>query len=77
MKRVIIYTSPICFYCEKAKKLFTDKNIAFTEIDIFENKEKAEEMITKSGQKRVPVIDIDGKIFTGFNKKDIEQALEQ
>ena len=77
MKQVIIYTSPICFYCEKAKKLFKDKNIKFTEIDIFEDKEKAKEMVEKSGQKRVPVIEIDGKVFSGFNKKEIEEALEQ
>jgi glutaredoxin 3 len=75
-KNVILYTSPICFHCEKAKKFFNENNVKFKEIDIFEDKNAAKEMIEKSGQKRVPVIEIDGEVYSGFDKKVIEEALK-
>jgi len=76
-KKVKIYTTPICPNCEMAKKFFKKKDIEYEEIDIFEDKEKAKEMVEKSGQKRVPVIEIDGEVFSGFNKKEIEKTLEK
>jgi len=74
-KKIKIYTTPICPECERVKKLLRDKKIDFEEIDIFGNKEKAEEMINKSGQKRVPVTEIGEEVIVGFNKKSIEEAL--
>ena len=76
MTKVKIYTAPICFECERAKKFFKDKGIKYEEIDTFENKEKAEEVFKKSGVKRIPIIEIGEKIFTGFDKKKIEEELK-
>ncbi|MFW6283572.1 MAG: glutaredoxin family protein [Minisyncoccales bacterium] len=76
-KKVKIYTSPICPNCEMAKKFLDKKNIDYEEIDVFNDKEKAKEMMEKSGQKRVPVIEIEGEVFPGFDKKKIEEALEK
>ncbi len=76
-KKVKIYTTPICPVCEMAKKFFKNEEIEYEEIDVFNNKEKAKEMVEKSGRKTVPVIEIDGEFFPGFNKKKIQEALEK
>lgn len=54
---------------------FREKNIAFKEIDVSENREGAMEMVRKSQQMGVPVIDIRGNIVVGFNRKRIEELL--
>ncbi len=75
MAKVKIYSTPVCPYCIMAKQFFTDNNIVFDNIDVSSNKEAAQEMITKSGQLGVPVIDIDGKIIIGFNIGEIKASL--
>lgn len=59
-----------------AKKYFKSKNIDFEEINVQDNPEAAVELIEKSGQMGVPVIEIDNKIIIGFNRNAIERALE-
>lgn len=73
---VIIYTTDTCPYCEMAKQFFKSKNIKYKEINVSNDPEAAKEMIEKSGQMGVPVIEIDGKIILGFNKSAIEKALK-
>jgi len=68
MKNVIIYTTTACVWCKKAKEFFKENNIKFTEKDVGSDMMAANEMIEKSGQMSVPVIDIDGKIVVGFDK---------
>lgn len=58
-----------------AKEFFKNNNVAYTEHDVAADDAKREEMIQKSGQMGVPVIDIDGKILVGFNQPEIEAAL--
>jgi len=72
---VIIYTTPTCPYCEMAKQFFRENNIEYKEIDVSKDSEAAREMIEKSGQMGVPVIEIDDKIIVGFNKPAIKEAL--
>ena len=73
---VLIYTVPNCPYCAQAKSYFSQKNIPFREIDVIaNNKQFAKEMIEKSGQKTVPVIDIDGTVIVGFQPQAIAAAL--
>jgi len=74
-KNVRIYTTPTCPYCIKAKQFLKDHNIQFENIDVGSNQEKAQEMINKSGQMGVPVIEIEDQIITGFDKPKIEAAL--
>ena len=45
MKKVLIYTGPLCGYCDAAKALLKKKNISFDEIDIGENQKKRDEML--------------------------------
>ena len=76
-KHVLIYTVPNCPYCAQAKGYFSENGVPFREIDVIaNNKEFAREMIEKSGQKTVPVVDIEGVIVVGF-KPDTYASLLQ
>ena len=72
---VTIYSTPTCIYCKMAKEFFKEHNVAYTEHNVAEDDAMREEMIQKSGQMGVPVIDIDGKILVGFNQPEVEAAL--
>jgi glutaredoxin-like YruB-family protein len=72
---VKIYTTPTCAYCKMTKEFLKEHNIEFDEIDVSSNKEAAKEMVEKSGQMGVPVIDVDGQIIVGFDKEALKKAL--
>jgi glutaredoxin 3 len=74
---VTIYTTPSCGYCVKAKEYFRNHKINFVEHNVASNMQKADEMVKKSGQMGVPVIDINGRIIIGFNQPEIERALHR
>lgn len=75
MSDVIVYSTPSCPYCQMAKEYLKSKNIEFEDVDVSANMERAMEMIRKSGQQGVPVLDIKGKIIIGFNKPEIDATL--
>ncbi len=75
-KKVTVYSTSTCPFCVRAKQYLKDNNIAFEDIDVSENHEKAQEMIKRSGQMGVPVIEIDGAIIVGFDKDKIKEALD-
>jgi len=77
MKKVIVYSTQSCPYCHMVKDFLKEKGIDFEDVDVSVDHKRAEEMIEKSGQMGVPVIDIDGRIIIGFNKPKIEEALEK
>ncbi|MFP4375798.1 MAG: glutaredoxin family protein [Spirochaetales bacterium] len=70
-----MYTTPSCTYCKKAKDFFRQNNVRFTEYDVSRDQRRADEMVKKSGQMGVPVIDINGRIIVGFNQPEVERAL--
>ena len=72
---VTIYSTPTCHFCHAAKDFFTANNVKFEDFDVASNLEKRREMIEKSGQMGVPVIDIDGELIVGFDKEKIKKAL--
>jgi len=74
-KKVRIYSTPTCPFCIRAKQYLKDNNIAFEDIDVSANQQAAEEMVAKSGQMGVPVLDINGDIIVGFDKEKIKEAL--
>ena len=74
-KNVTVYSTPTCPFCIRAKQYLKDNNIHFTDYDVGADPAKAQEMIKKSGQMGVPVIEIDKKIVIGFDKEKIEEAL--
>lgn len=73
---VVVYSTPTCAYCNKAKQYFRENRIPYTEYNVAQDQRKAEEMVRKSGQMGVPVIDVNGRIIIGFNQPEIERALK-
>ncbi len=59
-----------------AKEFFKKNDVKYEEINVEQDEKAAEEMIEKSGQMGVPVIDVDGKIIVGFNRPALEKALK-
>lgn len=74
-KNVVIYTTPTCPYCALAKAFLRDHGVSFVEKNVAADRRAADEMIEKSGQMGVPVIDIDGEIIVGFDREAIKRAL--
>ena len=75
MAKVKIYTTPYCHYCKMAKEYFKSKGVEYEEYDVMTDLQKREEMMKKSGQLGVPVLDIDGKIVIGFDRPKINEYL--
>ena len=75
MKNVKVYSTQTCPWCFRVKDYLKQKNVAFEDVDVSVNRKAAQEMITKSGQMGVPVIDINGQIIIGFDQQAINEAL--
>ena len=75
MPTVKIYSTPSCPWCKKTKEFLKKEKIAYKDIDVAEDQEAAQEMMKKSGQMGVPVLDIDGKIIVGFDAGAIKKAV--
>ena len=72
---VTVYSTPTCSWCHKTEEFFKKHNIKFKSIDVGKDKKAAHDMIQKSGQMGVPVIDIDGQIIIGYDVSSIKKAL--
>ncbi len=70
-----LYTTPFCVWCKKTKEFLDENKIPFKEIDVSKDQKTAEEMIKKSNQYGVPVLDINGKIIVGYDPEAIQKAL--
>ncbi len=75
MKTVKIYSTPTCPYCKMAKAYFDEKKVKYMDYNVAEDEKARKEMLEKSGQMGVPVIDINGTIIVGFDKGRIDEAL--
>ena len=75
MKNVTIYSTQTCGYCTMAKEFFNKHNIKYVEKDVGADEEARHEMLHKSNQMGVPVIDIDGEIMVGFNEPKLAELL--
>lgn len=75
MATIKIYSTSTCPWCKRAKAYLDEKGIAYENIDVSSDEKAQKEMIDKSGQMGVPVIDIDGKIIVGFDKEEIDKTL--
>ena len=71
-----VYSTPTCPYCRVVKDFLKQNKIEFEDIDVATNTEAAKEMVAKSGQMAVPVLDIDGTIIVGADLKAIKKALD-
>ncbi len=79
MAEVIIYSTPTCGYCTLAKDFLQEKGVAYTEVDVSVDQQKAQEMVEKTGQMGVPVIVInkDGQeeVLVGFDQAQLSNLL--
>lgn len=74
--KIKIYSTQMCIWCVRAKEFFKQNKIEFEEVDVNKDREAAKEMIKKSGQTGVPVIEIDNKIIIGFDLQKIKGLLK-
>lgn len=75
MTDVKVYSTPMCPWCSKAKDFLKQNNIEFEDINVADDAKARHEMVHKSGQMGVPVLDVKGTILVGFNIDAIEHAL--
>lgn len=73
--KVIVYSTTTCPYCVMAKDWFKEKGVIYEDKNVGVDREAGQEMITKSGQMGVPVIDIDGQVVVGFQPYVFEKLL--
>lgn len=74
-KKVKIYSTPTCFYCVKVKEFFAKNGIKYDDVNVASDLKAREEMVRKSHQLGVPVIEIGHEIIVGFDRVALEQAL--
>jgi len=75
MAKVKVYSTPTCPYCHMVKDYLKQNQIAFEDVDVSADQAAAQEMVSRSGQMGVPVVDIDGNMIVGFDKPKISKAL--
>ncbi len=68
---VKVYSTPTCPFCTMAKNYLKQNEVSYEDVDVSKDREQAMDMIKKSGQRGVPVIDYDGEIIVGFDKKKL------
>lgn len=73
--QVTVYSTPTCPFCKQLKAFLEESKVAFEDIDVSADQEKAQEMIKKSGQMGVPVLEANGEIIVGFDKKKVSELL--
>ncbi|MBW2985649.1 glutathione S-transferase N-terminal domain-containing protein [Candidatus Woesearchaeota archaeon] len=76
MAKVKVYSTPTCPWCTKAKEFLTKNNVKFENINVAEDEKARNDIIEKSGQMGVPVIEIDKEIIVGFDEQKIRKALK-
>jgi glutaredoxin-like YruB-family protein len=75
MPKIKIYTTPSCAYCRMAKEYFKKKNVEYQEFNVAEDVVAREELVKKSHQLGVPVIEIGKHVIVGFDRVAIDRAL--
>jgi len=75
MKNVIIYSTPTCVYCNMAKSFFKTNGVTYNDFNVATDLDKRKEMIDKTGQMGVPVIDIGGEVVVGFDEAKLRSTL--
>ena len=74
-KEVKVYSTPTCPWCKKTKKFLEDNGIAYQDFDVGGDRAAREEMVRKTGQMGVPVIEIDGDVVVGFDEGWLKEKL--
>jgi glutaredoxin 3 len=73
--RVLVFTTPTCSWCTRVKSYLAQRRVPFREIDVSRDPAAARDLVRRSGQMGVPVVEIDGRPVVGFDKPRIDQLL--
>jgi glutaredoxin 3 len=72
---VTVYTTPTCSFCKAVKRYLQEKRVRFREIDVSRDAGVADELARRTGRRAVPVIDVNGRLIIGFDKRRLNAAL--
>jgi glutaredoxin-like YruB-family protein len=73
--RVIVFSTPTCPWCNRAKTYLRGRGVAFRDVDVSRDGGAARDLVRRTGQMGVPVIEIDGRPIVGFDQARIDAAL--
>ena len=73
--KVIVFSTPTCSFCKKAKQHLRQNNVPFKDVDVSKDNAAARDMDRRSGQRGVPVLVIGGKMVVGFDRPNIDRLL--
>jgi glutaredoxin-like YruB-family protein len=73
--RVVVFSSPTCVWCTRAKTYLRSRSVQFRNVDVSRDPTAARDLVRRSGQMGVPVIEIDGRPIVGFDQARIDTAL--
>ena len=74
-KRVIVFSTPTCTQCNSAKRYLRERGVRFRDVDVSRDPVAARDMVKRSGQQGVPVIEINGRVVVGFNRAEVDRLL--
>jgi glutaredoxin 3 len=73
--RVLVFTTPTCPWCVRAKAYLRERRVPFREVDVSRDASAARDLVRRTGQMGVPVVEIDGRPIVGFDKAQIDRLL--
>lgn len=73
--RVLVFTTPTCSWCRRVKDYLRERHVQFREIDVSRDAKAARDLVRRTGQMGVPVVEIDGRPIVGFDKPQIDRLL--
>jgi glutaredoxin-like YruB-family protein len=73
--RVIVFSTPTCPWCTRAKAYLRGRGVPFRDVDVSRDPAAARDLVHRTGQMGVPVIEIDGRPIVGFDQARIHTAL--
>jgi len=72
---ITIYSTPVCVYCRKAKEFLKNNNVPYNEVNVVESQVTLDAFVAKTGQRSVPVIDVDGDVKIGYDENWLKGKL--
>jgi glutaredoxin 3 len=73
--RVLVFTTPTCPWCTRVKSYLAQQQVPFREVDVSRDASAARDLVRRTGQMGVPVVEIDGRPVVGFDRQQIDRLL--
>ncbi len=74
-KKILVYSTNACPWCHRVKQWLDEHGVKYEDVNLNADPSRIQEMVDKSGQMGVPVIDVDGQIIVGFDEEKLKAAL--